>query len=37
MGKPRYDFVIDDRSVHYDGDVARIEAFLEERRSGEGK
>ena len=32
MGKPRYDFVIDDRSVNYDGDVARIEAFLEERK-----
>ena len=32
MGKPRYDFLIDDRSVHYDADAARIEAFLEGRR-----
>ncbi|HTX37190.1 MAG TPA: hypothetical protein VME43_19305 [Bryobacteraceae bacterium] len=31
MGKPRYDYVIDDRSVFYDADCARIEAFLEER------
>ena len=37
MGKPRYEFVIDDRSVHYDADPARIEAFLEERRGGAGK
>ena len=33
MGKPRYDYVIDDRSVFYDADCARIEAFLEERTS----
>jgi hypothetical protein len=32
MGKPRYDFVIDDRSVFYDSDCSRIENFLEERR-----
>ena len=32
MGKPWYDFLIDDRSVHYDADAARIEAYLEERR-----
>jgi hypothetical protein len=31
MGKPRYDYVIDDRSVFYDSDPSRIEAFLEER------
>lgn len=31
MGKPRYDVVIDDRSVFYQPDCARIEAFLEER------
>jgi CMP-N,N'-diacetyllegionaminic acid synthase len=31
MGKPRYDFVIDDRSVFYDPDPTRIEAFLEAR------
>lgn len=31
MGKPRYDYLIDDRSVFYDPDCARIEAFLEER------
>jgi hypothetical protein len=37
MGKPRYDFVIDDRSVHYDADCARIEAFLEERRGAAAK
>jgi CMP-N,N'-diacetyllegionaminic acid synthase len=35
MGKPRYDFVIDDRSVFYDPTCARIEAFLEERRSAQ--
>jgi hypothetical protein len=29
MGKPRFDFVIDDRSVFYDPDSSRIEAFLE--------
>jgi len=33
MGKPRYDFVIDDRSVFYDPACARIEAFLDARRS----
>jgi hypothetical protein len=32
MGKPRYDYVIDDRSVLYDSDCSRIEAFLDERR-----
>jgi hypothetical protein len=32
MGKPRYDFVIDDRSVFYDPDSAKIEAYLDERR-----
>lgn len=32
MGKPRYDFLIDDRSVHYDPDPEAIEAFLEARR-----
>jgi hypothetical protein len=32
MGKPRYDYVIDDRAVFYDGDCVRIEEFLEERR-----
>jgi len=31
MGKPRYDFVIDDRSVFYDADTDRIEAFLLDR------
>jgi len=31
MGKPRYDYVIDDRSVFYDSDPSRIEAFLERR------
>jgi hypothetical protein len=31
MGKPRFDYVIDDRSVFYDPDCDRIEAFLEER------
>ncbi|HEX3661614.1 MAG TPA: hypothetical protein VHU89_09300 [Acidobacteriaceae bacterium] len=31
MGKPRYDYLVDDRSVFYDPDCARIEAFLEER------
>jgi hypothetical protein len=31
MGKPRYDYVIDDRSVFYNGDIADIEAWLEER------
>lgn len=31
MGKPRYDFVIDDRSVFYDADCSRIEALIEER------
>ena len=31
MGKPRYDYVIDDRSVFYDGDATRVETWLEER------
>jgi hypothetical protein len=31
MGKPRFDYVIDDRSVFYDPDCARIEAVVEER------
>jgi hypothetical protein len=31
MGKPRFDYLIDDRSVFYDPDCARIEAFLEEK------
>jgi hypothetical protein len=31
MGKPRYDMVIDDRSVFYDPDISRIEAILESR------
>lgn len=31
MGKPRYDYLIDDRSVFYDPDFSRIEAFLEEK------
>jgi hypothetical protein len=34
MGKPRFDYVIDDRSVFYDSDCNRIEAFLEERSHG---
>ena len=29
MGKPRYDYVIDDRSVFYQNDAARIEAALQ--------
>ena len=29
MGKPRYDYVIDDRSVFYDADTAHIEEWLE--------
>jgi hypothetical protein len=33
MGKPRYDYVIDDRSVFYEEDCSRIEAFLEQRES----
>lgn len=33
MGKPRYDFVIDDRSIFYDPDCSRIEMFLEDRVS----
>jgi ribose 5-phosphate isomerase B len=37
MGKPRYDCLIDDRAVFDDPDCARIEAFLEERRSAERK
>lgn len=31
MGKPRYDYVIDDRSVFYNPDAAHIEAFLEQQ------
>jgi CMP-N,N'-diacetyllegionaminic acid synthase len=31
MGKPRYDYVIDDRSVFYNGDAMQVEAWLEER------
>jgi phosphoglycolate phosphatase-like HAD superfamily hydrolase len=30
MGKPRYTYVIDDRSVFYQEDPARIEALLEQ-------
>ncbi|MGA9668233.1 MAG: hypothetical protein WBQ94_03445 [Terracidiphilus sp.] len=37
MGKPRFDYVIDDRSVFYDSDSNRIEAFLEERASSNEK
>jgi hypothetical protein len=37
MGKPRYDFVIDDRSVFYDADCRRIEAYLEQQRSAGGQ
>jgi len=33
MGKPRYDFLIDDRSVFYDADCGRIEAYLDEGRN----
>ena len=29
MGKPRYDYVIDDRSVFYQNDAHRIEAILQ--------
>ena len=31
MGKPRYTFVIDDRSVFYNEDPTRIENFLDEQ------
>lgn len=31
MGKPRYDLVIDDRSVFFDADVARIEHLLQQQ------
>jgi hypothetical protein len=31
MGKPRYDYVIDDRSVFYDPDCSHIESFLQQR------
>ena len=31
MGKPRYDVVIDDRSVFYDPDVMLLEKLLEDR------
>jgi CMP-N,N'-diacetyllegionaminic acid synthase len=37
MGKPRYDYVIDDRSVFYDADCSRIESFLEQRRAARQK
>lgn len=29
MGKPRYDYVIDDRSIFYNGDSSLIEAVLQ--------
>jgi CMP-N,N'-diacetyllegionaminic acid synthase len=31
MGKPRYDYVIDDRSVFYNSDPASIETWLDEK------
>lgn len=31
LGKPRYDLVVDDRSVFYDPDCARIEALIDAR------
>jgi len=31
MGKPRYDYVVDDRSVFYNGDAAQVEEWLEGR------
>ena len=31
MGKPRYDYVIDDRSVFYNADTAHIEEWLEKQ------
>ena len=34
MGKPRFDYVIDDRSVFYDSDCRRIEMFLEDKARG---
>jgi hypothetical protein len=37
MGKPRYDYVIDDRSVFYDPDCARIEAFLDDASANDKK
>jgi hypothetical protein len=37
MGKPRYDYVIDDRSVFYDDDCSRIEAYLESRAGSGAK
>ena len=33
MGKPRYDYVVDDRSVFYNGEAMQVEAWLEERAS----
>lgn len=33
MGKPRYDFVIDDRSVFFDADPLRVECFLDQRKT----
>ena len=37
MGKPRYDYVIDDRSVHYSSDCGLIENFLEEHERASAK
>jgi hypothetical protein len=34
MGKPRYDVVIDDRSIFYDADCSRLDRSLEERLGG---
>jgi len=31
MGKPRYDYVIDDRSVFYNEDTTNIETWLKQR------
>lgn len=31
MGKPRYDIVIDDRSIFYDADCNKLDRSLEER------
>jgi hypothetical protein len=31
MGKPRYDYVVDDRSVFYRADPAEIEAFVKDK------
>jgi dTDP-glucose 4,6-dehydratase len=32
MGKPRYDYLIDDRSVFYQSDVSCIEAILQSKQ-----